>query len=1196
MKNKKGFTLIELVTVFAILAVLGGVSVPLVFTYLQTSRIMQYNDYAKTIYLSAQSYLTNERGAGQLSEFDTLSVPEGKKVESGMVLDPYYSGDDTYYLIQNKGDVNTVLRAMLEQYISDPFIMDQSICVEYNPKTGSIYSVSYSEVAEGFFYSVGTDREGKRVSISDRSEKKRKELEFGYYSAQLLEAPPDLTPLDPSTVNLINEEQLYLKWSDAMPSGARVAHDLTYTVKLRDSAAGASAAPLVSIEVNAKDVKLKALAGIDMLKKFLLECETTTYNEDGSSSVSPQLHWIYRAGNEFFLVLDSIDTSANSGVAPTRGIAAAYPNIGSRKLRASVSAVGEGCRPNQETLSNMEHSLFANQTEKNTQVSQARHLFNLRYDEADLQVTQLKTLDWRQPLKDGMMVYNGEIVKASDVENSDGTIKSGAISAAFGTTTYVKSGASVEPFSGSYEGGGRTISGLYLTSRRAGDGTPTGETGLFAQNAGTIKNINLEKLTLRDGTDSVGAVAGANQATGVLENIHVKSVLNSLELTAKGDNIGGIAGKNEGKIQKCSTDSTVFGRSNVGGIVGLNAVGGEVINCETTGGGVTGGSEADRSEAVGNDNINVGGIIGKNEGKIEKCNAKGEVLGHSNIGGIVGLNTGVGTVANCDTAGGSVTGERVGESGYSEHIGGIIGKNEATVTASLFGYINVADVTGDRFVGGIIGSNDSGTIIDCTNSGFIWAKVEYGGGITGSNGTADGKFGRIINCVSLNDTKLTQEELEERATGDFIGGITGYNNGSVEGKSSQSPAKISGDVMGVNYVGGVIGHNDTKGKVSFCEVTGGSVVATGDFAGGFFGLNTSLDSVDFGRGIELRSNPKLVKGRHFVGGSIGANLVSVGKGGSTLTISSINGRQGEGRRVEAQAFAGGVLGYGGVVSAAGDSDAALKAALEVLRNIDPETYDPEDATDTSSVETVISNSQNYLDVTANRYVGGIIGLNSAASKLTITKCGNGGTLSVDTPDNRSDAQEGASYYIGGITGRNSQSGLIEECVNNGKIISLSKYTGGIAEVNNGKIINCNNAGIVTSSKDWVGGIVGLNGETNPDAEVIGCKALVTSEVRGRAYLGGLVGENAGVIKGCSFAGLVEGKNSGGVDANFVGGIVGMSKDGGSLLDNETLKGSRVTGHNYIGGIVGKNESAITMDGITNLANVTGNNFVGGIVG
>lgn len=73
----KGFTLLELVIVIAILAVMMAILVPSISDYIRTNHILSANNQAQQIYMAAQDYLVNEQIKGTTTKdmVDTPSSP-----------------------------------------------------------------------------------------------------------------------------------------------------------------------------------------------------------------------------------------------------------------------------------------------------------------------------------------------------------------------------------------------------------------------------------------------------------------------------------------------------------------------------------------------------------------------------------------------------------------------------------------------------------------------------------------------------------------------------------------------------------------------------------------------------------------------------------------------------------------------------------------------------------------------------------------------------------------------------------------------------------------------------------------------------------------------------------------------------------------------------------------------------------------
>ncbi len=189
-------------------------------------------------------------------------------------------------------------------------------------------------------------------------------------------------------------------------------------------------------------------------------------------------------------------------------------------------------------------------------------------------------------------------------------------------------GSDESPFMGIFNGGGNTISGLFI-NRPDLDGV-----GLFGSASGTfrIRNLGLSVVDITGGS-FVGGLAG-KIADGMIENCHVTGDVSG------NNNVGGLVGANwEGtiSISYAQSDVTVTAEDvleyeNVyaGGLAGSNSYG-NITNCYATGS-VTGPDSAGGG-------VYVGGLAGLNEGTITNCYATG-LLSGENVGGLAGCGSG----------------------------------------------------------------------------------------------------------------------------------------------------------------------------------------------------------------------------------------------------------------------------------------------------------------------------------------------------------------------------------------------------------------------------------------------------------------------------------------------------------------------------------------------------------------------------
>ena len=186
-------------------------------------------------------------------------------------------------------------------------------------------------------------------------------------------------------------------------------------------------------------------------------------------------------------------------------------------------------------------------------------------------------------------------------------------------------------YTGTFDGGGHTITGLTITTKDQ-------FVGLFGylNRAGTVKNVVMEGIQIT-----------SNHMFG---------------------NTGGVAGFSWGTIENCSVSGSVSGTKCVGGVVGAQKAG-SITGCS--------------SSATVKGTVDVGGVAGEKWGSMTACyatcNVTLEIDSPKNLsgGGLVGFNGGSGVLACYATGNVTSTGSSTG----NVHIGGLFGDNYTTVTA-----------------------------------------------------------------------------------------------------------------------------------------------------------------------------------------------------------------------------------------------------------------------------------------------------------------------------------------------------------------------------------------------------------------------------------------------------------------------------------------------------------------------------------
>ena len=721
--------------------------------------------------------------------------------------------------------------------------------------------------------------------------------------------------------------------------------------------------------------------------------------------------------------------------------------------------------------------------------------------------------------------------------------------------------STTSPFSGSFDGNGKSIKGLRIKI--------TVSDIVYAGLFGCCSGGNITNLTMDGGSievkGSTKVYAGGICAYSANTNFVGCNNANNLEVIVHAESTG------------------VEPYSYVGGISGY---GGNCANCENSGNIAT-------EVKVYNDDydfVYCGGIVGGYSGVISNC---------TNYGNISAASTSTWTVACIDAGGiaGSTSKNISGCKNFgniscsannmtSVYAGGICGSFSGS---SLELSYNAGIITGPH-AGGIAGSLRHGVISNCFNLGEIISS-DYAGGITGYV-TYNGEISSCYNVGIMNGSDNSVR----------IGGITGYMSSGISANCYYIDTISSGTGRG----------SATTVKMSADEMQQSSAYTGFDFTNVWefkeknlylyptLNENPYWDG-EFAGGEGTEADPYLIKTKDHLNNvrnyldahyKMIANIVfsdeDFAEGGDFYNTGS--GFIPIGSKDEA--FYGSFDGNGYSISnlliynsaTTGDAYAGLFAINNgVIKNLGIEN----------------GNISVYPDSNQYAYCGSIAGKNLG----TIADCYNTGNV-------------WSRRYAGGIAAYNS--GTILDCYNNGTITASKEFdlsAGGIAGYNyDGTISNCYNSGQISSSAIVVstftttysalaGGIVGYGydgtiekcyntGDINATSNVT---ITENSDAYAAANSGGIIGSN----RSCSIS---ECYNIGAISADttadghwydtaksYAGGIAGSNASGiGSCYNVGTLTTTSSTGHNYPGGIAGNNSGNISTSyniasGIENIA-------------
>lgn len=597
--------------------------------------------------------------------------------------------------------------------------------------------------------------------------------------------------------------------------------------------------------------------------------------------------------------------------------------------------------------------------------------------------------------------------------------------------------------------------------------------------------------------------------------------------------------------------------------------------------------------------------------------------GIDTAGAVAGVNHGVidnvSTLGNYVLATGSANSQKVGTAVTAVHVGaagGIAGVNKGTISHVTVADAVVAQGDGDSddkvrvTAGGVTGINmDNGKDTNEIEQVEVHSAVtasqsddSYGlGGVAGLN-LSEASIAGAVN------TGVTHARYGDTITASSVGGIAGANLGSI------SDSYNDGDITGGNYVGGVVGFNNTGGKISNV-VNAGDVYGSGTSIGGLVGFNSAR--------VEQASNAGAIDGREYVGGLVGKNAsgailenlynsisatitgVRYVGGIAGLNEGSINATDqlliNEGR-VYGHTYVGGIAG-----SNTGSITNVTNAVL-VLRTTgeNAQYFGGIAGYNNGRIEGATNN--NAVTVENGQYVGGIIGQNDVKGQLV-------GIIS-----NEGDVTGGAN--VGGVIGQNLNSGILNNeshtrlnIVNAGNVTASDGGAAGIFYTHSGLIRNVDltNSGTVTGGSSEEGVTGGLFGTVNKievtdgHSQIWNSTLTNTGTVTGGGTVGGLIGKNEANVSHTSLinTGLVSGSTEQETTGVNVGGLIGENTatiEGGRYVDESGLgyykyaiyNNGTVIGKDNVGGLIGKNSGELVA--AYNTGSVRGQTNVGGIVG
>lgn len=292
--------------------------------------------------------------------------------------------------------------------------------------------------------------------------------------------------------------------------------------------------------------------------------------------------------------------------------------------------------------------------------------------------------------------------------------------------------------------------------------------GTFDGNGYTISGLSL------NGEDSRTGLFDTLQASASINNL---SVVGDVTPSGNSDTIGGLAGKNYGKINSCYFEGKIQGTDSVGGLVGINETTGQMINCHFKGtvtgehyvGGVAGQNTGSLIQCENNGDINTTVVeVSANISDISLIGTTESVPAGTDIGGIAGFSSGV--IQSCKNSG------NVGYEHMGYNVGGIVGRQS--------GYLdnckNTGTVNGRKDVGGIAGQLEPQVTLRYAEDLLdqLWVELDKLNGMT-SQAAADAQSSSHALSGSINSL-ISNIDSAKNAVSGLSSAITDWGNGNIQ--------------------------------------------------------------------------------------------------------------------------------------------------------------------------------------------------------------------------------------------------------------------------------------------------------------------------------------------------------------------------------------------------------------------------------
>lgn len=229
-----GFTMVELLTVIAILLLVGLIAVFSLSKLRRSLRQHELDARAEIIYVAAQNRMAELRAAGCEGLY-SKGLSDGDNGVYAMAFDGTHMDESSrdvefcYLYVNDASDKRTgAPAALLPDTAVEKDLWNGCWCIEYAPSTGSIYAVFYSESPLPSHTALNDNYRNFNYRARTAS--------VGYYGGDIAQTQ-DIRKFNPS-ISIENTEKLTVTFYSNNPSDDTSAHPLTFSITISDQLGG----------------------------------------------------------------------------------------------------------------------------------------------------------------------------------------------------------------------------------------------------------------------------------------------------------------------------------------------------------------------------------------------------------------------------------------------------------------------------------------------------------------------------------------------------------------------------------------------------------------------------------------------------------------------------------------------------------------------------------------------------------------------------------------------------------------------------------------------------------------------------------------------------------------------------------------------------------------------------------------------